>query len=146
MLHKLYSFNLSDEDMVTIYTLYIRSILEQSCQVWHYSITNEENGDLERVQKAACKVILGERYSDYASALDDLNLDSLEKRRKTLSLKFAKKCLKYNQTKDMFPLNNNDAIEVRNRDTYQVQFAKGSRLLDSAIPQLQRALNDDANS
>ena len=46
----------------------------------------------------------------------------------------------------MFPLNNNDAIEVRNRDTYQVQFAKGSRLLDSAIPQLQRALNDDANS
>ena len=146
MLHKLYSFNLSDEDMVTIYTLYIRSILEQSCQVWHFSITHEEKADIERVQKAACKVILGERYSDYPSALDALNLDSLATRRQTLSLKFAKKCLKFNQTKDMFPLNNTDAIDVRHRDKFQVQFAKGSRLLDSAIPQLQRALNDDAKS
>ena len=142
MLHKLYSFNLSDEDMVTIYTLYIRSILEQSCQVWHFSITHEEKADIERVQKAACKVILGERYSDYPSALDALNLDSLATRRQTLSLKFAK----FNQTKDMFSLNNNDAIDVRHRDKFQVQFAKGSRLLDSAIPQLQRALNDDAKS
>ena len=83
-----------------------------------------------------------ERYSDYPSALDALNLDSLATRRQTLSLKFAK----FNQTKDMFSLNNNDAIDVRHTDKFQVQFAKGSRLLDSAIPQLQRALNDDAKS
>ena len=55
MLHKLYSFNVDvdDEEMVKIYVLYIRSILEQSCQVWHFSITQEEKGDIERVQKVA---------------------------------------------------------------------------------------------
>ena len=48
--------------MVKIYILYIRSILEQSCQVWHYSITEEEKSDLERVQKIAYRIILGDSY------------------------------------------------------------------------------------
>ena len=75
ILHKLYSFHVSDTDMVNIYVLYIRSILEQSCQVWHYGITDEESANLERVQRVACKVILDERYSTYDQALNDLNLD-----------------------------------------------------------------------
>ena len=56
ILHKLYSFNVPDKEITTIYILYIRSILEQSCQVWHYSITVEEQTDIERVQKVACTV------------------------------------------------------------------------------------------
>ena len=31
ILHRLYSFNIQDSDMVNIYMVYIRSILEQSC-------------------------------------------------------------------------------------------------------------------
>ena len=80
MLHKLYSFNIGDEDMVNIFILYIRSILEHSCQVWHHSITQEEINDFERVQKVACKIILKNRYSSYDLALDILNPDTLEDR------------------------------------------------------------------
>ena len=140
MLHKLYSFNLDDEEMVNIYILYIRCILEQSCQVWHFSITQEEKGDIERVQKVAFRIILNSRYTDYDKALEILNLETLSDRREVLSLKFAKKCLKYDQTREMFPLNTSD----RNRYKYHVQYAKGSRLLFSSIPQLQRALNKDS--
>ena len=39
MLHKLVEFNVPVEDLITIYILYIRSVLEQSCQVWHSSLT-----------------------------------------------------------------------------------------------------------
>ena len=46
ILHRLYSFNIEDSDLVTIYILYIRSILEQSCQVWHHAITEEEVMDI----------------------------------------------------------------------------------------------------
>ena len=144
MLHKLHSFNVDDEDMVTIYILYIRSILEQSCQVWHFSISQEEKSDLERVQKVACRIILDDRYEDYHSALQLLGLDTLVDRRQKLSLKFAKKCLKHKNTRDMFPLNPSEGQEVRNREIFQVQHAKGSRLFDSSVPQLQRALNQDA--
>ena len=140
LLHKLYSFKVNTEDLVNIYILYIRSILEQSCVVWSYSITNEEKSDLERVQRVACKIILQDKYLSYDQALRDLNLDSLEVRRKSLCLKFAKRSVKHKKAKELFPLNE----DSRNRDVYKVQFAKRSRLRDSSIPQLQRALNLDA--
>ena len=129
--------------MVNIYILYIRSVLEQSCQVWNYSITEEEKEDIERVQKVACRIILKDLYIDYNHALEYLGLDSLSERRAALCLKFAKNCLLHEQTQDMFPLNQNDE-DVRDKEKFHVQHAKGGRLFDSSIPQLQRALNADA--
>ena len=51
ILHKLVEFGIPREDLKTIYILYVRSHLEQSCQVWHSSLTLENLTDLERVQK-----------------------------------------------------------------------------------------------
>ena len=65
ILQKLVSFRVGEADLVNIYILYIRSILEQSCQVWHYTITEEEINDLERVQKVACRIILQNDYQGY---------------------------------------------------------------------------------
>ena len=146
ILHKLYSFCMPDSELVNIYILYLRSILEQSCQLWHYAITEEESSELERVQKVATKVILDSRYTDYHSALEILNLETLRERRKKLCLKFSKKCLKFSQTREMFPLNVDHEVETREAEKYKVKFARTSRLFDSAIPQMQRALNVDARS
>ena len=66
ILHKLFEFNVPITDIDNIYNLYIRSVLEQSCVVWHHSITEDESNDLERVQKVACKVILSNRYESYS--------------------------------------------------------------------------------
>ena len=104
ILHKLYSFHVPDSELVNIYILYLRSVLEQSCQVWHHSITEEEISDLERVQKVAFILILKESYICYEQALAELNLETLDERRERLCLNFAKKCLKYEKTWDMFPL------------------------------------------
>ena len=46
LLHKLVDFKIPQSDLVNIYTPYIRSILEQSCQVWHSSLTLENFHDL----------------------------------------------------------------------------------------------------
>ena len=143
ILHRLYSFNIHDSEMVNIYVLYIRCMLEQSCQVWHHSISEEEIVDIERVQKVACKVILQDRYISYAQALKLLNLDTLKDRRNALCLKFAKKCLKNDKARDLFPINFTDDKNTRDREIFEVQFAKTSRLRDSALPQMQRMLNAD---
>ena len=58
LLHKLFEFAVPEKDLVTIYVLFIRSILEQSCVVWHSAITKEEEVSLERVQKVCLRVIL----------------------------------------------------------------------------------------
>ena len=78
------------------------------------------------------------------SALECLKLQTLSERRATLCLKFAKKCLKFEQTRDLFPLNTADDKNTRDHETYHVVHATTGRLLNSAVPQMQRALNLDA--
>ena len=95
ILHKLNSFNVSREDLKEIYVLYIRSVLELNCQVWHFSLTEEDQLSLERVQKVAFRLILKTDYKDYDHALMILNMDRLDERRSSLWLRFAKKCLKH---------------------------------------------------
>ena len=81
LLHRLYEFGLPTEEMINIYTLYIRSILESSAVVWHSAITQAEETDIERVQKVALRVILKSDYESYENALLLTGLDTLEQRR-----------------------------------------------------------------
>ena len=54
---------------------------------------NKNRNDLERVQKSAVKLILGARYESYNDALKILGLETLDKRRDKMCLKyFAKQC------------------------------------------------------
>ena len=50
--------------------------------------------DLERIQKSAVRVILGNNYNNYEDALKKIGLVTLEERREQMCLKFAKECLK----------------------------------------------------
>ena len=109
--------------------------------MWHFSLTQDDIENLERVQKVACHLILDNKYENYHDALTTLNLDSLSNRREKLCLKFAKNCLKHPIAKKMFPLNKKISHNLRKREKYIVQSAKSSRLIHSTIPQLQRALN-----
>ena len=140
ILHKLYQFDVPVEDLVNIYILYIRSVLEQSAVVWHSSITKGEQMDIERVQKCAFRIILKEKYDGYENALNICNLDSLKARRKQLCLKFARKSIKYEKTQDIFPLNSN-ASSARVGEKFEVTFARTNRLANSAVPYMQRLLN-----
>ena len=96
ILHNLFHFSLPISELVNIYILYIRSVLESSAVVWHSSITKLEENRIERVQKTALKIILADRYEDYTTALVETGLDTLSERRKIL-------CRKFNWGKDNKP-------------------------------------------
>ena len=91
IIHRLYSFNVATEDLVIIYILYIRSLLEQNVAVWNYAITQEECEDIERVQKIAVKIILKDDYSNYEESLTLIRLEKPQVRRRQLCLTIAKK-------------------------------------------------------
>ena len=59
---------------------------------WHGSITEEDRANIDRVQKNSLRVTLILSNKTYKHALDKLNLESLEERRKQLSLRVALKC------------------------------------------------------
>ena len=145
ILYRLTKFSMPTEDLVEIYKIYIRSILESSAVVWHSSITEGERYSLERVQKVALKVILKDSYIDYDDALEKTGLESLDDRREDLCIRFAKACLKNPKTQKMFPLNPSK-VNTRHHEEYLVQHARTSRLRHSAIPHMQRLLNSNTRS
>ena len=62
-------FGASTEEMVHLWILFCRSVLEQSCVVWTTSITQENIEDIERTQKTFAKLVLREKYQNYENAL-----------------------------------------------------------------------------
>ena len=141
ILKKLINFNVPIEDLLDIYFLYIRSVVEQSAVVWHSSLTKGEQLDIERTQKVALRLILHGGYTSYQEALKVTGLETLKSRRNRLCLSFAKKCTKSELTNDIFPLNTSLA-NTRNLEMFHVTPAKTERLKNSAIPYMQRLLND----
>ena len=141
-LHKLSRFTKSKVDLKKIYILQIRSKLEQSAVLWHSSITKKCEVNLERVQKSALKIILGDKYVDYDNALKVLNLQSLRERREDLCFKFARKCLQVPKLKKMFPRSHHDHdMSKRRSESFIVKRGLTERLRRSAIPHMQRLLN-----
>ena len=142
-LHKSSKFTTNRQDLKKIYVLQVRSKLEQSAVVWHSSLTQKCKNKLERVQKSALRVILGPRYTNYSDALEKLNLQTLDERRKNLCFKFAKKCLSVDKLKKMFPLNvNQHKMNKRKHEKYKVSKSLTERHKSSAIPYMQRLLNE----
>ena len=57
LLRQMANFTKSTKDKMHIYKVYIRSVLEQSCVVWHQNISKINEKELERVQKVAVRLI-----------------------------------------------------------------------------------------
>ena len=145
ILRKLSSFNPPYSDMVTVYTLCIRSILEQSCSVWHSTLTEEKNRtDLERVQKNQIRNILKEKYTNYSEALSILKLEPLNERIEWLLLKYGKKCTQLEQTKELFSLKQKPhEMKTRNSEKYEVVTANTKIYYNSTIPYFRGAFQDN---
>ena len=145
LLRGVLSFGATNEEMVHLWITFCRSVLEQSCVVWHGSLTQENVDDLERTQKTFCKLVLKQKYKNYEHSLLHLNLDSLKQRRDILCLKFAKDGIKHDKLKDLLPEQlKRENINTRNQDKYKVNFAYTGRLKKSSIISMQNMLNNDA--
>ena len=145
ILSKASQFTSRISDLKAIFNSKIRSILETSCVVWHSSLTMQHRAALERIQKSACRIILKNSYESYDQALTELNLDTLDERRKKLCLKFAKQCIKHPKFRSMFPVNNSSHLmkKMKGKNKFFVNKCKTERYRKSSIPFMQRLLNED---
>ena len=81
----------STKDLLDVYFLQIRSKCEMACPSWNGSLTVKDIEDLEKIQKTALKIILGQKYTSYKKVLASLKIPFLEQRRQQLSRRFALK-------------------------------------------------------
>ena len=91
-------------------------------------------GGFQASAQTRLKIIFGDAYINYESALTKAGLQNLDYRRNSLCLKFAKNCIKNNNTKHMFPVRDNYTnAEKKFPEVYQVQHANTDRLKKSPL-------------
>ena len=144
ILHTAAKFTSNISDLKIIYNQFIRSVLEYGSNVWHSGLTKQNRNDIERLQRGAVKIILKNNYETYSKALKLLNMDSLDLRRDKMNLSFAKKCLKIDNMKSLFPLKN--TRDTRKKSKFIVNKSKSERYKRSSIPVMQNLLNSDIMS
>ena len=142
LLYSAAKFTKNKHDLKHIYITFIRPVLEQSAPVWHSSLTGENSRDIERVQKAAVRTIMGRNQTNYETSLKELKLVELYKRRKQLCLTFAKKTVSNQRMNHMFPVRKEERFQKRRyTEFYTVKKTNTERLKRSAIPYMQKLLN-----
>ena len=136
--------------MVDVYNKQIRSILELAVPVWQAGLTKQESNQIERVQRTAFHIILGENYLYYENALNQLKCDRLSGRRLKLCENFAKKAVRHEQFRNWFrenterlPIMNTRYSKVKSK--YHEVLTRTERFKKSPIPYLTSLLNNLAD-
>ena len=141
MLTKLKYVGVPVKDLIEIYILFIRCILEYCSVVWHSTLTLKQSQDIEKVQKLCLKIILGNDYQDYQNALKVSGLETLKDRREQKCLKFGLKSLVHPIHQKNFPVNPESVYNFRNPEHFRVNKAHSEYYRNSTIPFIQRKLN-----
>lgn len=128
------------EDLCTIYTGFLRPLVEYASPVWNGGLTKEQVDRLERVQKRTLKIILGPNYQSYETALNLMNLSSLAERRKELCLSFAEKLISNEKVSYLIPPCKN-IRSLRKSNTREQLKCKTKRFRNSPVPYLIDLLN-----
>ena len=103
MLRRLLSVGTPESDLKAVYVSFILPKLLYASQAWSSSLTNTQLYRLERVQKRACKIILGSTYSDYNAALATLCLPTLAERFSLALEKFGRNLLRSQRHRHFLP-------------------------------------------
>ena len=122
----------------------MRSLLEYCSVVWYSILTGDQSHNLERVQKLCLRIILGEDYCGFDSALDSCGLEKLSVRREAKCLKFGLKSLLHPTHSSMFPVNPQvltNPDNARSSEHFLVNFSRTESYGDSTIPYIQKMLN-----
>ena len=141
VLRRLKEMGANGDELIDLYVKQVRSILELAVPAWQGAITQEDRNDIERVQKAAHHIILGDKYVSYRTALKQTGLQTLEARREKLCLKFAKKAVKHPKHKNWFKVRKKAQNTRQKQTKYCEVIANKGRYKKSPISYLTSLLN-----
>ena len=135
-------FQLQLGDLLTIYTGYVRPLVEYAVPVWHPGLTNQQRMQIERIKKRSLRIILGCLYITYENALQITKLKSLEFRRRDLCLKFAKSLQNSPIFRSWLPNPRENPRSLRRITPYNQIKCRTQRYKLSPIPYLISLLNE----
>jgi len=142
LLSRLRRAGLTCADLITVYCGYIRPTLEYAAPCWNAGLTKSQSNSLERIQKRACRIMLGSQYLSYSEALITLGLQRLSERRLSLCQDFALAVSKSARYAPWLPPARNQPYSMQLRRTRPYKLPTGTkRYLTSPVPSILNILN-----
>ena len=131
---------MSSEDLKKIYLSTIRPVLDFVAPTYHPLLNKQQCSQLESLQKRAAKIIygFGRSYTEIVSSGD---LETLESRRESLCLSFAKKASLNPLFKDWFPRKNDSGHDTRRPEKYIISKARTERMKRNPVNYMRAILN-----
>ena len=111
MLRRLKAQGADIANLKDAYEKQVRSVLEFGTPVFTAGLTGDDVNDIERVQRTAATIMLGDNYTNYSDALQTLCLQPLKDRRLDTCMNFAQKAMKTDKFSNWFKKS-----EVRNKE------------------------------
>ena len=146
MIRNMKKLGVGRADLLDVYNKQCRSLLELAVPAWAPGLTSKECKQIERVQKTALAIILGESYKTYSQAQGVL---SVECRRINICLKFAIQAQKSERFNRWFTYNNQARPGVDRRqtraklvNTFKPVKTRTRRYMRSPLPYLTNLLNE----
>lgn len=147
MLTTLKRFGLPIEDLKTIYIGFIRPLAEYAVPAWHPGLSEHQHYALERIQKRACRIMLGTKYGSYIDALEQCQLTNLRTRREQICLQFINKLVKSPAFHNWVP--NTRGVDtgksLRNSNLLSIPKTRTERYANSPIPYMVKLWNAGAS-
>ena len=145
ILRRLASLGCPLQDLITVYTRQVRSVCEFAVPYWATRITKNEDHRIERIQRTALHVIMGDRYESYQNALKVCDLEMLSTRRSDLITKFTIKTVNNPKFKHWFKENPSMKETRQPGKKYKETRFRTEIYNNSAIPAMTRILNEIEN-
>ena len=150
MLRRLKALGAREDEILDVFYKQIRSVLELAVAVWQPRLTMAESKQIERVQKCAFYVIMGEKFHSYEHALTYLESETLSARRMKLCYNFARKAEIHPKYQNWFQEEDMDTRQVPNtrsdKDALKTKYkqvpTRTDRFKNSPIPFLTDMLNE----
>ncbi|MCP4985945.1 MAG: reverse transcriptase family protein [Colwellia sp.] len=143
MLRRLRSLGTPGRELCTVYTTFILPTLTYASPVWSSSLTGTQKQQLERVQKRACRIILGPAYEGYSQALSTLTLPLLSDRFDEALKRLGNNLLSHNRHRHFLPPNApNPRQNTRHANKLvPIRAPRTDRYKNSAIPTIVHMIN-----
>ena len=139
-LRRLKRFGASEEKLVELYKLFIRSGIEFASPLWSNALTKSNLNKIERVQARITDLIIGPNDLSYSDRLKKLSIVKLEERFKANSARFSDKMIKDPRFQFLFP-RSSSTVNTRNKNVFVETLCKTNRMYYSAVPSFIRAQN-----
>ena len=104
LLRRMKILHLEPKIILDYYLKEIRVLAEQGVVIWNSGLTKGQINELEKIQKVALKIILGNKYQSYKEACKLFDIKLLSERRLDLCTNFAIKLFKSNRCEQFFTL------------------------------------------